>query len=160
MSPSQQNVTCCLKTKLLSYSGWEFSNILPRELCWDIEWDRCSILGTFTQNSSNLLSLDWSCWFIFCSCSLIKLVARVLHVDTPNNENYHPMWMANGRGTTSLVFRVKAKSDATIYLAEYQGVSLDSAYQIVIGGYTNTKYVFSFFLPLSFAPFFPSLIVL
>lgn len=64
----------------------------------------------------------------------------MLHVDTPNNEDYHPMWLANGAGITSLVFRVKAKSDGTIYLADYQGISLDAAYQIVIGGYENERY--------------------
>ena len=38
----------------------------------------------------------------------------------------------------SFVFRVKAAHDGAIYLAEYMGVSVDDAYQIVIGGESNS----------------------
>ncbi len=66
------------------------------------------------------------------------VTARTLHVDTPNNQDYHPLWIGNGAGVTSLVFRLKAGSDGDVYLAENIGVSTADAYQIVIGGHDNT----------------------
>ena len=120
---------------------------LPHEeLCW-LEWLLRSLRKRAKQHVSIAFASRYKCSLLSGWQSCIRLfflfqtAARVLHVDTPNDENYHPMWLANGPGTTSLVFRVKAKSDATIYLAEYQGVSLDSAYQIIIGAFSNTKYV-------------------
>ncbi len=70
--------------------------------------------------------------------SLVCLVARTLHIDTPDNPDYNPLWIKNGAGVTTLVFRVKAASDATLYLAEIMEQSDTDAYQIVLGGHTNT----------------------
>ncbi len=71
--------------------------------------------------------------------SLVCLVARTLHIDTPDNQDYNPMWLKNGRKVVTLVFRVKAASDATVYLGEI--MEQTDAYQIVIGGHTNTMWV-------------------
>ena len=53
---------------------------------------------------------------------------------------YHPGFLTLSSGETSLVFEVQACNDAHIYLGEYFGVTMSNAYEIVIGGWGNSRY--------------------
>ena len=62
----------------------------------------------------------------------------VTQIVTPNSHSYDLAWRTVTE-RNSVVFRVRACSDAHIILAEYVGVYRHLAYEVVIGGWGNTK---------------------
>ena len=59
-------------------------------------------------------------------------------MDSIDSYDFHPLWVPVER-QSHLSFRVKADSDAHIFLAEYFGVTEKEAYEVNIGAYTNTR---------------------
>ena len=58
---------------------------------------------------------------------------------TPNVFGFHPAWMTLASDQTHVTFEVKACGDAHVYLAEYSGITMSDAYEVVIGGWDNTQ---------------------
>ena len=67
-----------------------------------------------------------------------SVAARAVHVDTLNEYNTYPLWIDVSRADY-LVFRLKAGSDGHVYLCEYYGIAWQDAYEIVLGGWNNTR---------------------
>ena len=59
-------------------------------------------------------------------------------MDSPDDYNYHPAWQTLGDSTAEII-NVRADSDAHVYLADTWGVATDTAYEIVISGFDNTR---------------------
>ena len=76
-------------------------------------------------------------WFPTFTC-LCSVAGRSVHVDTLDNYRVNTLWVDVHR-KRYLLFRCKASNDGHIYLAEYYGDTNSSAYEIVIGSWTNTK---------------------
>ena len=59
-------------------------------------------------------------------------------MDTPDDYLFHPMWVPVDR-VSHITFRVKAKSDGHIYLAESYASANSDAYEISLGAWTNNR---------------------
>ena len=68
----------------------------------------------------------------------IKCLGHQLSIDTPVDYRYQYMWKSVER-RSFLSFKVRACNDVHVALAEEMGRTDTSMYEIVIGGWENTR---------------------